>query len=679
MKISIRIHILTVIAVVVFAIVIGIVTTNYYGTSKIINTSAQNIFQKSTLTVKNIFATIFMPTRYRLNFAAELIQSQYIIPNDSPRFILFLQKTQRDITECSLSSFSSPNGNYYEIYKYPDGTYNKLIVTCAKTICQATNQHVDANLHALEPLQLTIWRKADKKLLRGNFTPYDPRERLWYQEALQSKKVALSDIYRSIHGMYAIKLSAPIYASSGELLGVLSLQTKLQTFKDFVDNLKVTENSAAFLLDDKTTVIRGRNGDTAWAETALRLYKQNPRQLFDYKFAGKTYLAHFDQIAQLPKSTWFLGIVLPMQDISAPLITQVIISFAITIAILTLGLIVIWFVAKALSKPIIQLVSEAALIRKLEFPANKKPTSRIREIFYLQGAFNNMKDSLRSFRRYVPFVVVKNLLIHSKIAKVGGVRKTLTILFSDINGFTTLSEHLPAEQLTKYLSTYFEEMTREITKSNGTVDKYIGDAVMALWGAPLDDKDHALHACKCAVQMQDSLERLNAAWQKENLPELQVRIGIHTGEVVVGNIGSEERLNYTVIGDNVNLASRLEGLNKLYKTKIIVSEATYQLVKENFLFRLLDNVAVKGKTTGVRVYELLLNEDKFSNRLAEYNSEFAYAFNLYQKGLWDDAMREFDRLMQSYPNDELAKFYSERCAFLKNHQPTDWQGVWRLQ
>ncbi|MEI7848621.1 MAG: adenylate/guanylate cyclase domain-containing protein, partial [Chloroflexota bacterium] len=174
--------------------------------------------------------------------------------------------------------------------------------------------------------------------------------------------------------------------------------------------------------------------------------------------------------------------------------------------------------------------------------------------------------------KYMPYTLVKNLMVSGNIAEIGGDSKNLTILFSDIENFTPLSEKMPPRDLMLYLSEYFETATKIIIKNGGTVDKYIGDGILAFWGAPIDDKNHAIHCCNTALELQEAFKILNLKWRSEGKPEIMTRIGINTGNVVVGNIGSEDRLNYTVIGDQVNLASRMESLSKIYGTRIIVSE-----------------------------------------------------------------------------------------------------------
>ncbi len=181
----------------------------------------------------------------------------------------------------------------------------------------------------------------------------------------------------------------------------------------------------------------------------------------------------------------------------------------------------------------------------------------------------------------------------------------LTILFSDLVGFTTISEDLSPENLIHLLNEYFSTMTDIILNCKGTVDKYIGDAIMAFWGAPLPIKDHAAKACQAALAMKKAIAPLQETWQERGLPLLGTRLGIHTGQAIVGNVGSRDRFNYTVMGDTVNLASRLEGVNKIYGTSILVSESTHQQAGTAFLFRELDLVQVKGRLQPVTIYELL--------------------------------------------------------------------------
>jgi len=211
----------------------------------------------------------------------------------------------------------------------------------------------------------------------------------------------------------------------------------------------------------------------------------------------------------------------------------------------------------------------------------------------------------KTFSYYLSPQVISELISNPEKLKLGGERKNLTVLFSDIRGFTSLSEKLNPEETVGILNEYLSSMTEIIFKYNGTLDKFIGDAVMAFWGAPIPQEDHAEKAVFCAIEMIEKLAQLQEQWKQQNKPIIDIGIGINTGEMVVGNMGSNQRMDYTVIGDNVNLASRLETLNKQYGTKIIISETTYQIVKDKIEAKLLGQVNVKGRQKPVTIYEVL--------------------------------------------------------------------------
>ncbi len=216
-----------------------------------------------------------------------------------------------------------------------------------------------------------------------------------------------------------------------------------------------------------------------------------------------------------------------------------------------------------------------------------------------------MKGGLASFGRYVPTELVRQLIATGREAKLGGEKTRLAIMFTDIIGFTTLSETLTAEELMLQLSAYLDRMTRIIEQEQGTVDKYIGDGIMAFWGAPLEVENPALLACRAALGCSKAEADLNRQWQVEDKPAMPTCFGIHFGETIVGNVGSSRRMNYSIFGDNVNLASRLEGINRIYGTKIIVSQSVYEAVDKQMICRPLDIVAVKGKKKSIAIHELL--------------------------------------------------------------------------
>jgi len=284
-----------------------------------------------------------------------------------------------------------------------------------------------------------------------------------------------------------------------------------------------------------------------------------------------------------------------------------------------------------------------------------------------------------AFQYYLTASVVEQMLKNPDKLRLGGEKKDLTVLFSDIRGFTTISEHMPPETLVKFLNEYLTKMTDIVFKYDGLLDKYIGDAIMAIWGAPLDQPDHAHRACYTALEMVDALGVLQKKWTAEGMPLLNIGIGINAGPMVVGNMGSSRRFDYTVMGHSVNLGSRLEGLNKVYKTNIIVSEMTYERVKEEILGRELDSVRVVGMDQPVRIYELIVRRSQASAEQKVRVDEFQAALAHYKDRQWPGALRAFQAILEKQPQDGAAKLYVERCKTLeKNPPPMDWSGVYNL-
>jgi len=259
----------------------------------------------------------------------------------------------------------------------------------------------------------------------------------------------------------------------------------------------------------------------------------------------------------------------------------------------------------------------------------------------------------------------------------GAQRKELTVMFTDIRESTSLAERLSAEELAEQLNEYLNAMTDVLFQNSGTLDKYIGDAIMAFWGAPEPRKDHAYRACCCALDMLARQQQLNRKWAAENRIQLRTGIGLNTGLVMVGNIGSEKHSTLTVMGDNVNLASRLEGLNKDYGTLLLVSETTFNEVKDSdFVFRALDLVRVKGKIRPVTIYQLLCRRAELTPRLQELLVRFARGRSYYCRRLWTRAQNEFQSILDEWPDDGPSRCFWKRCQeYILEEPPPDWDGV----
>ncbi len=261
---------------------------------------------------------------------------------------------------------------------------------------------------------------------------------------------------------------------------------------------------------------------------------------------------------------------------------------------------------------------------------------------FIEGAFSS----------YLSTDLLNKLMQEPERLVLGGEKKELTVFFSDIRSFTSISEKMDPQKLIQHLNRYFTPMSNIVMQHQGMIDKYIGDALMAFYNAPVDVKDHAAAACRSSLQMLDELEELNKDFVKEGLPEIEIGIGLNTAEVVVGNMGSEKRFNYTVIGDGVNLASRVEGINKNYGTHILITEFTQAIVKDEFLTRPIEKVRVKGKEEEVLLYELL--KDTRSNR--EMVKAYNAARELYYNGDMQEALKGFESL----GDDSVSRYFVQR-------------------
>ena len=306
-------------------------------------------------------------------------------------------------------------------------------------------------------------------------------------------------------------------------------------------------------------------------------------------------------------------------------------------------------------------------------------------LIFIEG--KDKKKLRETLSKYLPPSVTDRIIATGQNPRAEvGQQKELSILFSDIRGFTTLSEKLSPQELVSILNQYLGRMTDVIFDETGTLDKFIGDAIMAFWGAPIPDSDHALKSVRCAIKMKSTLKELNQEWSQKGLSPLQIGIGINTGSVIVGNIGSEKRLDYTVIGDNVNLASRLETLTKQYGLELLIGDRTAHLIKDSIICRPIDFVTVKGKNHPIKVYEPLCEiSDPLAKRLIEFSEIFSKALSNYQNAQFEIALAQFKTASEIFKNewnyeDSVGILYIERCKKLILNPPqSGWTGIFIAQ
>ncbi|RZA14779.1 MAG: adenylate/guanylate cyclase domain-containing protein, partial [Proteobacteria bacterium] len=287
-----------------------------------------------------------------------------------------------------------------------------------------------------------------------------------------------------------------------------------------------------------------------------------------------------------------------------------------------------------------------------------------------------------AFQHYLSPEVIEQVLENPEQLALGGQRKDLTVFFSDVRGFTTISETLTPEKLSELMNEYFTPMTSIVLRSKGVLDKYIGDAIMAFWGAPLELANHADIAAQAAIDMLYALDKLRIEFKRKGLPDIDIGIGLNSGPMSVGNMGSGERFTYTVMGDSVNLGARLEGLTKEYGIKLMISEFTWaRMTKDRFFARDLDDIRVKGKNEPVKVFHLM-RPDFFpdQNMIREFIKHFETGRVAYKAQDWNAAKSAFEKCLQMKHDDKASELYMERVeSYLEEAPGQAWDGVYTFK
>jgi adenylate cyclase len=551
---------------------------------------------------------------------------------------------------------------------------------------------------------------------------YDPRIRSWYMRSKETPGSVWGGAYSfgnsgeyDVSGKPGITVSHPVISSSGELLGVVGVDIVISELQNFLDGILVSDRGRSFIMNQQGNLIAADNfqqvgadavdffqlpmaeivdtqgnGDLAVVRSYEKLVAEyideegkqafSKAASFSYQLGDENYLAYYAPIPQGEGPAWIIGLVVPEDDFIGGYKKDIFVTVLVSLVVLLVLILLSIFIGHRITYPLKLLVEEAGRIQKLDLADRFLPSSAFKEIANMSWAMGNMKTGLKSFEKYIPADVVRYLIGSGHEAVLGGEARELTIFFSDVADFTTISESLPPKVLIKHLGVYLGEYSRQIAATGGTVDKYIGDAVMAFWNAPNQVEDHAIQACRAALSCSKALAEQRKTWKIANQPLFFTRIGLHTGEVIVGNMGSEERLNYTVIGDAVNLASRLEGLAKVYGVSILVSEVTFKKAQDHFEFRKLDKVTVKGKTIPVTVYELLNPKGDWSPKKASWAQSFEKGLAAYFQQNWEVATMHFKDAQEKHPKDRACSLFLKRVEFYSNHSPGEnWDGVARYK
>lgn len=561
--------------------------------------------------------------------------------------------------------------------------------------------------------RLESWRLLDATLQVLTERPpqpaaYDPRTRPWYSAALKADGPVLSSpyVFSSTQSM-GMTFSHRTDSSPATVFGV---DLTLDALSKFLAKGAVGPSGLTFIFaadgalichPDPARLSRPGPGGTLLPASVESL--NDPRatalfQLFSRSGNGEVavqplhvegvdYLMHTRPLNSLSGGKYTLAVIVRADDFTAPLAKTRNTSLLFALGLFFVALPGLAFLAGHFAKSLSSLAEEADRIRGLDMSSCLRVHSPVDEVDRLGTAVTAMRGALSTFSRYLPRSLMKKFIDSGLDPVLGGERRELTVLFTDVENFTPLAEDLTPEDLMRAMSEYFQAVGQAILDSGGTIDKFIGDAVMAFWNAPTEALNHVEQACQAALLLSRASEELNLRRAGAGLPLLRTRVGLHTGAAVVGNVGAADRMDYTALGATVNLASRLEGLNKFYGTRIMASREVRDRARKQFLFRSVDVVVPKGAVAPMAVFELMgsLPSSPYPKVAAPraslgFCSRWERAIALYRTVQWGKAQEEFQALQALQPDDRLAAMYATRARRLQENRPgKDWKAVERFK
>ena len=524
---------------------------------------------------------------------------------------------------------------------------------------------------------------------RSQETSYSVLKQQWFSESMQSVGPQWFNLTHHPGGdRLAVALAGPIDID-GKRQGVLSIVIELTRVSRFLSQLTVGKSAGAFILDRSGAAIASPDPDADEVNALKTNHPLFPVAVTAARQSAKSYEPdegnahrtrvvegdHAYEVVLTPISFpgWSLVTVVPESEFLGPVratIRRLLIGLAVLIV--AAGLFSAWFAQRLIAGPLIKVVNEIRHVERFDLEKVERHPSRLTEIENLSGAIGDMAQGLAAFRKYIPADLVKRLISDGSGARLGGAVRPMSVMFVDLAGFTGMSERM-GDRIIPLLSRYFDAVSAQVQRHGGTIDKFIGDAVMAFWGAPALNPDHAIDCCRAALACQQAVSEL--ALVDDEGQAVTIRIGLNSGDMLVGNIGSEVRLNYTVIGDAVNIASRLEGTNKLYGSRIIIGPETRRLAGDGIVVRELDRLAVYGRSGGLQIYELLGLAGEMADA-ADWVRHYEAGLESYRSRDFAAAIADFEKVLAVRSNDQASSMMIERCQEqLANPGDDDWDGT----
>lgn len=605
MRIGIRSAITALVLTSIVVSAVGVHLLWWRTAQKVSQTLANTINDQIVSAVGDELQSITTEARSSMIAVRTLLTEKVLDGRDAhKREFVFLAQLQSQPT-ISWVAFGWPDGSFFAGHKLGDSAVEMLTITPDRKL------RVDQYDNAGNDIKLTGSKVEDSQYL--------VTEQPWFRDAIAANDEHWSTLTTLPRGeRLAAMLAVPIDVD-GQRTGVLAIIIELTRVSNFLSQLTVGKSAGAFLLDRDGGVIASPDQNADEVNALKTDHLLLPVAVDAIKQAGKAYdpangevfrsqvtrggEAYQAVLTPISFPGWSLVTVVPESEFLGPVqmtIRNLLIGLAVLI--LAAGLLSAWLAQRLIAAPLIKVVGEIRHVERFDLEKVERHPSHLAEIENLSGAIGDMAQGLAAFRKYIPADLVRRLVSDGQGARLGGAVRPMSVMFIDLAGFTGMSERL-GDRIIPLLSRYFELVSAEIQRDGGTIDKFIGDAVMAFWGAPTQNPDHALDCCRAALACQRVVVAAGLVDDKGDA--IRIRIGINSGDMLVGNIGSEVRLNYTVIGDAVNIASRLESTNKTYGSTIIIGEATRHLAGNRIMVRELDRLAVYGRAGGLQIYELL--------------------------------------------------------------------------
>jgi adenylate cyclase len=512
-------------------------------------------------------------------------------------------------------------------------------------------------------------------------TDYDPRERPWYKGAGDTGAGILTDpyvFYATGEPGYTLRAVIP-HGHRGVVAGDIMLGEA----EALLRRQQLGKSGTVFLFDDDGRVIvHPALGKRVAAQSpaasgvelpllaevdkvgvigAIKVWRRGGSAAQVFRGVdGRMYAAAFQSIKTAGSANLRLVVLAPLDEFFSEIEHERRMLFAFALVFVVAMVPLAFGVGSLMSRRLRALAEETDRIQHFVPSRGPQLRSTIREIDDLGRSVHTLRAVVETFSRFVPRRLVQQLVESGSDMTLGGTRREITVLFSDIASFTAITEHADPERVTVFTSRYFAALSQAIMATGGIVDKFIGDAVMAIWNAPAEDTDHVCKACSAVLDCIDANRELNRVFAQEGWPAYETRFGLHVGEALVGNIGSADRMNFTALGATVNLASRLEGLNKHYGTSVLVSEAVRNIAAPYFVFRCVDKVSPKGFGEAFTVYELRCRRGPHTETEAAYCAEWNKLFAGMANSERSDALGGLDAFLDAYPEDAIARYHASR-------------------